>query len=751
LILRAAPGCRPLLVWDTARPPLIPTPRGEKGESLPSSPSREEERVRGADDGPATPTFLSVSRGSLTLQGLDLAVSWDDSTAAQRALLVRVADGDFLARDCTFSQTGYLPGGTVLVRFEGQEGPGKKCRLSRCYARGAGLVALDLDAPGAEVLLDGCLIAGGEPALLQVSGTEALPGLGDGRAAPTLRVLRSTLVCDRTLLQIRPVSPADRNPALNWMAWDALLARWGEQVGGAMVAPVGEVGTEGLRWQAINCLYAGWRTLLAGRGAIPASNWEAWQRRWQRSEGDAAVSQRWPAARPAEPAEVGPEFYRPEDTPAVAFAAMSGPGLLGCDLSALPPVRDNWLSLTFRGFAAPPVDLLADGSAPEIPAPGDDLYHGERLDLSRIDLGAYLQQLQKSGKKLGPRVVLHLTGSGERPTSPIRLKGTTLVLYFEPPEKKPGEPGTPPPLVLTPPRNLSTTLDVLIDVEDGDLEVIGGEIRFPDSRLALVPRHLLRVRRGNLLLYGCRLQGPVAQPPESYGGLIRLEGPCEPDASAITGCAINRSILLSGKAGIEVVGTGVAVRLQQCILATRQEAFRLDLGGAKTPPRPWARLKVRCLLENTTVAAPRAVIHLADAPQFPGPAEPAIFQTRSCAFLNPFTGSQPAVLLFEGDALTRGLLVWQGEGNAYDGRLSCYVLAKDAPVPEPQPYSVWTRLWGAVGDRQAIPALPLKSRMEATTLAPLDSLALTGLPSLDRPPGANLTLLGIVKSSRPPR
>ncbi|HXG11305.1 MAG TPA: serine/threonine-protein kinase, partial [Gemmataceae bacterium] len=45
LILRAAPGCRPLLVWDTARPPLTPTPlplRGERGASG-SSPGGEKE------------------------------------------------------------------------------------------------------------------------------------------------------------------------------------------------------------------------------------------------------------------------------------------------------------------------------------------------------------------------------------------------------------------------------------------------------------------------------------------------------------------------------------------------------------------------------------------------------------------------------------------------------------------------------------------------------------------------------------
>ena len=51
----------------------------------------------------------------------------------------------------------------MLARFEG-----KLCRFTRCYARGHQLVALELNAPEAEVLFDGCLLVGGDPALLQV-------------------------------------------------------------------------------------------------------------------------------------------------------------------------------------------------------------------------------------------------------------------------------------------------------------------------------------------------------------------------------------------------------------------------------------------------------------------------------------------------------------------------------------------------------------------------------------------------------
>ena len=89
-------------------------------------------------------------------------------------------------------------------------------------------------------------------------------------------------------------------------------------------------------------------------------------------------------------------------------------------------------------------------------------------DLTRTDLGAHLQKIIASGRKLGPRVVFHLHGSGDRPTTPVRLKGSSLVLYFEPPEKKPT--GAPPaPLVLVPPSGAAQAAEALFEVEDGDL------------------------------------------------------------------------------------------------------------------------------------------------------------------------------------------------------------------------------------------------------------------------------------------
>src|SRR5262249_29128645 len=67
------------------------------------------------------------------------------------------------------------------------------------------------------------------------------------------------------------------------------------------------------------------------------------------------------AGRPAAP-------FRPPDS-SVAFAASTSPEqLLGCDIDALPPLRDGWLSLTFNRFPILAPAVPDDPNPPAIPA-----------------------------------------------------------------------------------------------------------------------------------------------------------------------------------------------------------------------------------------------------------------------------------------------------------------------------------------------------------------------------------------------
>ncbi len=711
LVIRGGKGYRPLLVWDLER-------------------TRDEGRW--PKEGSAV--FLGVTRGSLTLDRIDVVARWAESAAAGRPFLVRVTDGDLLARDCTFSFSGRPPTDLGIVRFERAE-PGAsasaavRCRLSRCVARGPGMVALSLDAPGADVLLDGCLLIGTDQPLVQVTGRSLAP--------PVLRMLRSTLVAGQSLLQVRPAAPTDIRPGLHVRTWDALLARGGNQSGGQMVVLTGGAIPARMKWQATNCLYMGWKTLLAsGEGSIDDAR--TWQIVWQRTEGELALAPTWPAVVRHDPSEAETEEYSPAPAPAspVGYAATFAPGPLGCDPAALPPVRTNWLALAYEGYPAPALDILNDDSAPPVPMTADGRYHGGRIDLASVpDLGAFLEEMART-RGLGPRVVLHLAGRGEQKTRPIRVKGSSLVLYFEP-----AETGAEP-LALVPHDKDSPEGDALIEVDGGDLSMIRGEVRLPDFRLALMPPYALKVRGGDLRLFRCRLKGPLLHAPPTYRGLIRFEGASgEAGTSKPRGCALNETVLVTGKSAVHIVGGGARLLLRKSVVLSSDDAFHIEPEETAK-----ARLDVQCLLEQTTVAARHAAVWLSDAPKLEGPVEPIVMETRFSTFLNPFSDAPGATLLVADDgALGRGLLAWQGGGNAFDKRLDRDVLPKVAGAPG------WAKLWGRAWERKQSLELPIKGTLDLAKLE-LDRLALpAGLvkpqPGEEKrpPPGADFELLGLTK------
>lgn len=706
LILRAARGYRPLVVWERGRPG---TPR--------------------------VAAFLAITGGSLTLDGLDLVHDAGDAGQTDDTTLCRVTGGDFTARDCTFSAAGRPRAGVTLIQLNGRppstseakpdDTSRVRCRLSRCYLRGGDCVALDLHTPGADALLEDCLAVGDTRPLLQVAGHEV----------PTnLHVVRTTLVAAQTILHIRPASARDTRPQVHWIGWDALLARCGTDLGGAMIELANGASSEGMRWQATNCLYAGWPTLLLGRENLSAASLAAWQARWGRTEGDYAVSEVWPARTFATPWDEPPDAYRTEGTH-VWYAGTAGAPTLGCNLAALPPPRDAWHTLTFGRVVAPSFPMPFELTPPEIPPAGDGLYHGERLNISGIDLGTHLEKMgQKMG--FGPKVVLHLSGSGEHHTSPIRVKGSSLILYVEPaaPQAE--------PLVLNYVKGKGDVA-ALIDVDGGNLELLGVSLKLANNTFAPHPRHLVHVRGGDLRVFGCRLVGPLSRTPKTFAGLIGFEGSGDSSAALARDCGIAESVLAAGNTCVHSIGSGARVRLRDCVVVAGRDAVHLDPGPDMKP-----RLNSQCFLDSCTVAARRAAIRLGDRSELI-PLEPAIVQARSCAFLDPFEGGvhEAALVAFDGAALARGLLIWQGDNNGYDKRLPLYVTPTVRTGDRPREgYSAWSRVWGTAGDRGAR-VLDLTDRTFDLDKLPLATLELPASARAKHPEslGADLVRLRILK------
>jgi serine/threonine-protein kinase len=701
LVVRAAKGFRPLLVWDVAR----------------SVEDREKAREPVGADGLA---LLAVKGGSLTLEGIDVVLSAGESAAGPLVLLA-AADGDLAATDCTFSAVGKPRGGVVLARLRGADKSGGRCRFTRCYARGSGLVALDANRPGAEALFDGCLVVGGEAPLVQVRA--------DNEHGANLRVVRSTFVGGGTFAQVRPTAAAGDSAAFRFLGWDALLSRAGAREGGALLEVADRAGTLKMDWRAYNCLYAGQPDLLAASEAISAAEDRKWRVHWQRAEGDEVRREPWPAGAPNEPGEAAAVVYKAADTP-VAFASSTDASRpLGCAVAALPPAPDNWLALCCEKAPAPQVDALLDGAAPEVPAPGDGLYHGGAVDLDQVELGDLLERLDKSGR-LGPKVVLRLSGKGEHAVRPIRLKGKGLVLYAEPPAEG------AVPLTLTPAGAPDGTV-ALIEMDGGSLDVIGLNLRLPEGGAAAGLPYLLKVRGGDLRLSRCRLEGPRFAAPAGHRAVACLEGSGSAAPDAARRCSVTDSVLVSGRGAVEVRGTGARLVVRQSLLVSAADALHFVPGAALRD-----RAAVGCLLERVTVAAKGAAVRLADAPSAGVVRDPVIFQTLHCAFLNPFMDrpNRAGLLLCEGDALARGLLVWQSDGDTYDRRLVFGAAAVGALPARAEPFDAWARLWGSNGVRGPGHGVPLRASFDLKRW-PLERLAVPGGR------GAEIALLPLPKTT----
>jgi serine/threonine protein kinase len=721
LVIRAAPGYQPLLIWDVQR-------------SLEERRRRRDRQPAADQDAPLI--FVDVKHGNLTLQDVHLAFKWPD-TSSEGATVLRVEDGDLTVRGCTFSVAGKPRDGVTLARCSAAPSPlplpasaenqgGSRCRFERCYARGAKMAVLDVNAPGARVLFENCLLVSGDAPLLRVHAA-------DNRSTQ-LRAVRSTMICDKDFLELSSANPRDRDPAFDWLGWDVLLSRNNAEFGGDLLHVNGDIGTRQVKWRAVNCLYSGWGNLLAGKTTIAANDLRAWRRLWDYNDGDDSHSDPWPTAAFPEPAEVSAGTYRTAGS-SVAFAASTNADRpLGCDLERLPSARDSWLSLTFDRYPVPAPAVLRESSPPAIADAGDGLFHGASVDLNQTDLGVYWRKVQES-QRLAPEIVLHLRGSGEHLTTPLQIKGANLMLYFEPPPEK------KEPLILAPGGRNSA--EALFDVEQGSLSIINGNIRFSEKPQGRVVPWLIRMHGGDLRLFRTHLQVPPKDSSTAFRGLISLDGSGETAADRVSSCVANESVLASGHDAIDIRGIGARVLLTQALLVAGGDAIHLNLDpdfSAKASGPQNGKANVQCLFDRATVAARSACLYLPAVKLAGPPAEPVIVQSRDSGFYNLFPGRshRPSLVRYEGTALAHGLLVWQSEKDAFDNRLWFGAVCTTAPVPDkPEDHASWLSLWGSPGLRHARLDLRLIRTLDA------DRWSLDQRLAGWKAPGANLDKLDL--------
>jgi len=236
--------------------------------------------------------------------------------------------------------------------------------------------------------------------------------------------------------------------------------------------------------------------------------------------------------------------------------------------------------------------------------------------------------------------------------------------------------------------------------------------------------------------------------PDSFKAILCLEGAGSGSSEdgATPQCGIHNCVLTSGKDAVHVQGVGARLRIEQSVVVAGSDAFVFDPGQQ---PRP--RMSVHCVLEHVTVAARQSAMHLKEVARQEPPADPIVVRALASAFLNPF-GERSGMLLYEGDALRRGVLVWQSEGTVYDSRLHFGASTPELVPAKSQPHADWSRLWGPLGDRRPV-SLPLTAVFDKQRWQ-LNRLRLVAPRDAPKPPdaGADLVQLGLVKKpSRPPR
>jgi hypothetical protein len=386
---------------------------------------------------------------------------------------------------------------------------------------------------------------------------------------------------------------------------------------------------------------------------------------------------------------IPPFAYQTAGTPA-SWAATSHGGSIGCEVATVAAGQPQWLKRTFEPIDLAALPALPGDAAPKSPSVAGP-YQGERLDLSKVDVGKHLQTVLAS-RKPAARVVLDLYGKAPRPSSPIRVRGFDLVLTFS----RSGSKAEPPTLAGSAVHGREA--DALIDVEDGSLTIVDGRLSLAGLKAAALPAHLIRVRGGDLRLADCHLTGPLGPETGGFQSLIHFQGASDEASDEPRNCAIGESVLQARKTILHILGTAARLQLHNNVLISGQDALSFEFGSVSTP-----RLDVQCALDHNTVAVRGSVLDLADAPKVPLVTMPVLVRAVANVFADPFQDMprQASLLRYHGRPIPRGVLLWQGKGNVFDQRLHAFAVREDG-LEEVPTLKDWTRLWGTPGEQQPV-------------------------------------------------
>ena len=549
--------------------------------------------------------------------------------------------------------------------------------------------------------------------------------------------IRSTVAGGQVLLRWQNASAArDKTSKPQIHAWvlDSILSRHDPAASvGEMIQLGDDAEPTQMQWKAANSVYAGWKKLLTAKStSIGIEALTDWRKQWNQTHGDRTIVQPWPSDPLSQLGEVPAHLFLLPATSPAAFAALTGTGAIGCVVGWLPDTPAAWRE---RAYDPPiPAVISADtGVPPAIADKLDGLYHGEKIDLKKVqDLSAHLSAILKE-KKPAPKVVLHLTGKGTRLVNSMRFQGIPhLVLYFES-AKDPKD-----ALILNPTGGQRSPL---IEMDGGHLEIIGARIELSSN--TIIPS-MIQVRGGDLTLTRCWLQGPLNNVAEGFKSVISFRNTTAPPATLW----LRNNIILSGKLLMQLEDQ-VQVKARNNLFLGLHDAIHYE---GKEPTGP-----LKYQFDHNTFAVRHTTFGLRTGAEFL-PAAPMLLHANSNAFLHPFPDdAEKATLLRGAESLAaRGQWVWQGRYNVYDKRLHAYFAPAGKLAGTRQSLKDWQTAWGAAGEHGSLLLEPTPTSTTITLDGPMPAaisrqLASLALPKTLRgdpgqaPPGADMKLLGLVK------
>ena len=351
--------------------------------------------------------------------------------------------------------------------------------------------------------------------------------------------MRSTMICGKNLLELRPAKATDRDPAFDWLGWDVLLSRKKAEVGGELLRLTDDIGTRHMSWRAVNCLYAGLGQSSGRQHVDRGDGSSGWQRLWGRSEGDVVQAERWPRAVFPEPAEVPARTYRTAGS-LVAFAASTG----GDQTARLRPRSSaagarQLAAADFRSFRHPGARRARRcRSAGHSRLPRRTV-SWRRLDLNQTDLGALSA---KRAEDLSACSRDRAAAERQRRAlddAAYTSRAAVWCCISNRRRKRCAARPRPGRAAARPRRSRRGA---------GQSDIINGNVRFSDAAEGRVVPWLIKVprRRSAFVPHASGSAAHRIAAP-AFRGLIALQGSGDTAAERVYSCVVNESVLVSAR------------------------------------------------------------------------------------------------------------------------------------------------------------------------------------------------------------